>query len=70
MSNADMDAAKELGLISIKKYWRRAGQVEMELDWLHNRIPELVILVRHSRRLYNNEKMTQNMNARQDIDPE
>ena len=36
MSIADMDAAKELGLTGIKKYWRRAGQVEMELDWLHD----------------------------------
>ncbi len=36
MSNADLDVAKELGLTGIKKYWRRTGQVEMELDWLHD----------------------------------
>ena len=36
MSNANMDEAKELRLTGIKKYWRRAGEVEMELDWLHN----------------------------------
>ena len=36
MSNADMDAAKKLGQTGIKKYWRRAGQVEMKLDWLHD----------------------------------
>ncbi len=36
MSNVDLNTAKELGLTSIKKYWRRAGQVEMELDWLHD----------------------------------
>lgn len=28
MNNANLDAAKELGLTDIKKYWRRAGQVE------------------------------------------
>ncbi len=32
MSDVDLDAAKELGLTGIKKYWRRAGQVEMELE--------------------------------------
>ena len=36
ISNADLDAAKELELTSINKYWRRAGQVEIKLDWLHN----------------------------------
>ena len=70
MSNANIDAAKELGLTGIKKYWRRAGQVEMELDWLHDWIPALATFVRHSRSVYDNEKVTQNMNARRDIDPE
>ncbi len=32
MSNADLDAAKELKLTGIKKYWKHTGQVEMELD--------------------------------------
>ena len=36
ISNANMDAANKLGLTGIKKYWRRAGQDEMELDWLHD----------------------------------
>lgn len=36
MSNADLDAAKELGLTRVKKYWKHADQVEMELDWLHD----------------------------------
>ena len=65
-----MDAAKELGLTGIKKYWRRVGQVEMELDWLHDWIPALATFVRHSRSVYDNEEVTQNMNARRDIDPE
>ncbi len=32
INNADLDTAKELGLTDIMKYWRRAGQIEMELD--------------------------------------
>ena len=32
MNNADLDAAKKLGLNGIKKYWRCAKQVELELD--------------------------------------
>ena len=36
MSNIDLDAVKKLGLTDIKKYWRRAVQVEIELDWLHD----------------------------------
>ena len=69
MSNSNMDAAEKLGLTGIKKYWRRAGQVEMELDWLHDWIPALATFVRHSHSLYDNEEVTQNMNARRDIDP-
>lgn len=32
MSNVDLDAAKEIELTNIKKYWRYARQVEIELD--------------------------------------
>lgn len=32
MSNADMDTAKKLGLTKVKKYWKYASQVEIELD--------------------------------------
>lgn len=32
ISNIDVDAAKKLGLTGVKKYWRYADQVEMELD--------------------------------------
>ena len=70
MSDADLDAAKKLGLTSIKKYWRYAGQVERELDWLHDWISILATVVRHSQRLYDNEKVGQNMSVRQDIDSE
>ncbi len=70
ISNADLDAAKELGLTGIKKYWGRAGQVEMELDWLYDWIPALATFVRHSRRVYDDEEVGQNMSVRQDIDSE
>ncbi len=36
MSNADLDIVKELRLTGIKKYWKHANQVEMELDWLYD----------------------------------
>lgn len=32
MSNVDLDASKKLGLTGIKKYQKRAWQVELELD--------------------------------------
>ena len=57
MSNIDLNVAKKLGLTSIKKYWRSAGQIEIELDGLHDWIPILATFVRHSRRLYDNEKI-------------
>ncbi len=70
MSNVDIDAAKELGLTRVQKYWRRAGQVEMELDWLHDWIPALATFVRHLRRVYDNKEVGQNISVRRDIDPE
>ncbi len=70
ISDADLDAAKELGLTSIKKYWRRAGQVEIELDRLHDWIPTLATFVRHSRRVYDNKEIGQNISVRRDINPE
>lgn len=36
MSNADLDVVKKLGLTSIKKYWRRVGQIKIEFDWLYD----------------------------------
>ncbi len=65
-----MVAAKELGQTGVKKYWRRAGQVEMELDWLYNWIPALLTFVRYSQKVYDNKEVGQNMSVRQDIDPE
>lgn len=70
MSNANLDQDNELGLIGIKKYWKRSYQVETELDWQHDWISTLAIFVRYSRKEYNNEKMTKNIKVRQDIRPE
>ncbi len=55
---------KELGLTDIKKYWRRAGPVKMELDCLHDWILALATFVKHSRRVYNNKEVGQNMSVR------
>ena len=68
MSKADIEAAKELKLTRVKNYRRRAGQVEIELDWLHNWILALATFVRHSERVYNNKEVDQNMSVRQDIE--
>ena len=32
MNNFNMNVAKKLGPTGVKKYWRRVGQIEMELD--------------------------------------
>ncbi len=69
MSNTDLDAAKEQGQIGIKKYWRRASQIEIELDWLYDWIPALAIFVRHLCKVYDNQKISQNMSVKQEIDP-
>ena len=69
MSNNDLDKIKELELTDIKKYWRRASQVEIELNGLHDWILVPAIFVRHSRKVYKNKKVGQNMSVRQNIDP-
>ena len=57
ISKADIETAKELGLTEVKNYSRRAGKVEMKLDWLYDWILALAIFVRHSRRVYNNKEV-------------
>lgn len=69
MSNINLDAAKELRLTGIKKCWKRAGQVEIELYWLHDWILALAIFVRQSYKKYDNEKVIENMKIRQNINP-
>ena len=35
INNADMDAAENLRLIDIQKYWRRASQIQDKVDRLY-----------------------------------
>ncbi len=70
MSDADLDGTKQSGLTCIKKYWRCASQVEIELDWPYDWICTLATFVRHLYRVYDNKKVGQNMSVRQDINPE
>ena len=68
-SNIDIDAARDLRLIGIKKHWRLAGQIEKEVNGLHRDwIPALAMFVKHSRKTHNNEEVTENMKIRRDID--
>ena len=70
ISNVDIDAARDLGLTGIKKHWRLAGQIEKKVNGLHrDQIPVLAAFVQHSQKTHDNEKMTENMKMRQDIDP-
>ena len=70
MNNANINAAKKLGVTGIKKYWSHAGQGEIELDWLYDWISVLATFVKYSHRVYNNEEVTKYMNVRQDMNPE
>ncbi len=71
ISDADIDVARDLGLTGIKKYWRCAGQIQAEVDWLHKDwIPALGAFVKHSRRTHDNKEVTKNMSIRREVDPE
>lgn len=49
ISNADMDATRDLRLTSMKKYLRRAGQINKEVNGLHRDwILALVAFVKHT----------------------
>lgn len=48
MSNINLDIAKKLELIGIKKYQRYAKQIQLELDCLYDKILALAIFVRYS----------------------
>ena len=64
ISNINIDVAKQLGLLGIKKYLRRTRQIKTELNWLHDWILAIATFVRHSLRVYNNKEVTKNMNAK------
>ena len=67
--NADMDIARDLRLIDIKKYGRCAGQIQDKVDWLYKDwILALGTFVKHSQKIHNNKKVTKNMIIRREID--
>lgn len=68
MSNVNIDIAKKLKLIGVKKYKECASQVEIELIWLYDWILPLVMFLRNLQKLYNNKKIGQNISVRQNID--
>lgn len=67
INNVDLDEANELKLRAIKKYWKHADQVQIEPDWLYNLISALSSFIWYLHREYDNEKVTNNMNVRQNI---
>lgn len=71
ISNLDIDIAKNLRLIVIKKYQRYISQISEKLKRLYkNWIPALAAFMIYFHQKYNNEKVTENMKIRQDIDPQ
>lgn len=70
MSNVDLNIVEELGLTSIKKYWKYAKQIKIKLDWLYYQILTLAIFIKYLHKIDNNKKITENINARQNIDLE
>lgn len=57
MCNFDINIAKKLELIGVKKYQKYIGQVEIELNQRHNWIQVLAIFVKYLCKVYNNKKM-------------
>lgn len=70
MNNADLDAVEKLRRTSIKKYWRRDGQIKIKFDCLYNWILILAIFVKHLYRVYENKLVMDNIKIRQNIDSE
>lgn len=50
ISNVNLNATREIKLTSIKKYWRYAIQVEIEIDWLYNWFLVLATIMRYLHR--------------------
>ena len=70
ISNVDIDAARNLELIGIKKHWRLTGQIEKKVNGLHKDwILAFAAFVKHSWKTHNNEEVIENMKIRWDINP-
>lgn len=62
INNININAAKDLRLTDIKKYWRLTCQIKKEMNELHkNWIQKLTIFIKHLPLIYNNEKITKNI---------
>lgn len=69
INNADIDAARDLRLTAVKKYWKRAGQIKKEVDGLYRDwISALAAFMKHSWRTHNKEEVTENMKIKQEVD--
>lgn len=70
INNADINVARDLRLTNIKKYWRYASQIQAKINWLYkNKISALRAFVKHSRKMHNNKKVTENMMIKREINP-
>ena len=70
-NNVEIDAARDLGLTAIKKYWGLAGQIEKKVNGLYrDSISALAAFMTYSRKTNNNEEVTENMKIRRNIDSE
>lgn len=68
ISNADIDATKNLGLTIVKKYQRHTGQIKEKVNGLYkDQIPAFALFVKHCQKMYNNEKVTENIKIRQEV---
>lgn len=64
ISNIDLDLAQKLAFITIKKYQKFVGQVEIKLNWLHDQFLVITSFMKHLSRVYNKKKITKNRNTR------
>lgn len=70
ISNININAAKNLGLINIKKYGKHMSQILNELKKLFgDKIAALTTFMTHLHQMHNNIVITKNMKIRQDINP-
>ncbi len=71
LNPTDDKAAVDLGLQSVKKYWRRAAQVADELNHLQDFLPALAVFVNEARRDYDQKMhLDKRLRFRQDRDHE
>ncbi len=71
LNQTDNKAAVNLGLQSIKKYWRRTAQVADEHSHLQDFLPTFAIFVNKARKIYNQKtQLDKHLRFRQDRDYE